>query len=96
VHGKKTLSDLFEMCGRDELKFLTNSGLWFGGLLGVIQMVLWMFWDNPWTLTVGGGIVGLATNWMALKCIFEPVQPTQVGPFVLQVCHHPLALITRR
>jgi uncharacterized membrane protein YheB (UPF0754 family) len=32
----------------------------------------------------GGGIVGLATNWLALKWIFEPVDPTKIGPFVLQ------------
>jgi uncharacterized membrane protein YheB (UPF0754 family) len=28
--------------------------------------------------------VGYLTNWIALKCIFEPVEPVQVGPFVLQ------------
>jgi hypothetical protein len=28
--------------------------------------------------------VGLATNWLALKWIFEPVNPTKVGPFILQ------------
>jgi hypothetical protein len=44
-----------------------------------------MFWDNPWTLTIGGAIVGYLTNWIALKCIFEPVEPVTVGPFVLQV-----------
>jgi uncharacterized membrane protein YheB (UPF0754 family) len=32
----------------------------------------------------GGGIVGLATNWLALKWIFEPVDPTKIGPFVFQ------------
>lgn len=33
---------------------------------------------------MGGLIVGLATNWLALKWIFEPVEPTRIGPFVLQ------------
>jgi len=32
----------------------------------------------------GGGIVGLATNWLALKWIFQPVDPFKLGPFVLQ------------
>jgi len=68
-----------------ELKFLTNSGLWFGAMLGVIQMVVWMFYDNPWTLTIGGMIVGLLTNWIALKCIFEPVDPYYLfGRFKIQ------------
>ena len=78
------LGTLFQKCGQKELDFLTNSGLWFGFFLGVIQMLVALFWDNPWTLSVGGGIVGLATNWLALKFIFEPVNPTKFGPFTLQ------------
>lgn len=35
-------------------------------------------------ISSGGGIVGLATNWLALKWIFEPVDPLKIGPFVLQ------------
>ena len=78
------LGKLFRKCGQKELDFLTNSGLWFGFMLGLIQMVVALFWDNPWSLSIGGGIVGLATNWLALKWIFEPVNPTKVGPFILQ------------
>jgi len=64
---------------------LTDSGLWFGFLLGLIQLSLALVWDNPWTLSFGGLIVGLATNWLALKWIFEPVNPTPiVGNLVLQ------------
>ena len=48
-------------------------------------MVVWLFYDNPWTLTIGGTIVGLLTNWLALKCIFEPVEPVYLfGRFKLQ------------
>lgn len=78
------LGTLFQKCGKKELEFLTNSGLWFGFLLGLIQMMVALFWENPWSLSIGGGIVGLATNWLALKWIFEPVNPTKVGPFILQ------------
>ena len=78
------LGALFQKCGEKELEFLTNSGLWFGFLLGLIQMAVALFWDNPWSLSIGGGIVGLATNWLALKWIFEPVNPTKFGPWILQ------------
>lgn len=81
---RNMLGQLFRRCGQNELDFLVNSGIWFGFLLGLIQMVVALFWDNPWSLSIGGGIVGLATNWLALKWIFEPVNPTRVGPFVLQ------------
>ena len=44
-------------------------------------MVVALFVENPWTLSIGGGIVGFATNWLALKWIFCPVNPTKFGPF---------------
>ena len=78
------LVELFQTCGRSELRFLTNSGLWVGFMLGLVQMVFWLLYQNPWTLTAGGALVGYLTNWIALKWIFEPVNPVQVGPFVLQ------------
>jgi len=81
---RSLLGELFKKCGQKELDFLTNSGLWFGFLLGLIQMAVTLFYDNPWTLSIGGMIVGLATNWLALKWIFEPVNPTKFGPFILQ------------
>ena len=81
---RSLLGQLFYRCGSKELQFLTDSGLWFGFLLGILQMIVALFWDNPWTLSIGGGIVGCATNWLALKWIFEPVNPTKFGPFTLQ------------
>ncbi|CAB9511376.1 expressed unknown protein [Seminavis robusta] len=84
LQDRSLLGELFKKCGQKELDFLTNSGLWFGFLLGLIQMAVALFFENPWTLSIGGLIVGLATNWLALKWIFEPVNPTRVGPFILQ------------
>lgn len=84
VLDRAKLGELFRNVGQKELDFLTNSGLWFGFLLGLIQMAVALVWDNPWSLSIGGGIVGLATNWLALKWIFEPVNPTKIGPFILQ------------
>ena len=47
-------------------------------------MLLWMLYPANWTLPVGGAVVGYITNWIALKWIFEPIEPTKIGPFVLQ------------
>jgi uncharacterized membrane protein YheB (UPF0754 family) len=58
LKDRSMLGQLFQRCGKAELDFLTNSGLWFGFLLGIVQMVVALFWDNPWTLSVGGAIVG--------------------------------------
>ena len=35
-------------------------------------------------MIIGGAIVGYVTNWIALKWIFEPLNPTKVGPFIFQ------------
>ncbi len=61
-----------------------DSGLVFGFILGILQLLVSLYLDNPWTLSVGGLIVGLATNWLALKWIFEPVNPLKIGPIVFQ------------
>jgi hypothetical protein len=84
LQDRTLLGILFRKCGQKELDFLTNSGLWFGFLLGLVQMVVALFWSSPWSNPIGGTIVGLATNWLALKWIFEPVEPTKFGPFILQ------------
>jgi uncharacterized membrane protein YheB (UPF0754 family) len=85
---KRVLVDLFRKVGSNELNFLVLSGAWVGISLGLVQMVLYMFCQQRWTLIAGGGIVGCLTNWIALKCIFEPVLPTPVSiagkVFVLQ------------
>ena len=78
------LSYLFQKVAKTELDFLVNSGLVFGFILGILQMIQWMLYPANWTLLAGGSVVGYITNWIALKWIFEPVYPTKVGPFVLQ------------
>mmetsp|Transcript_63307 Transcript_63307/g.119901 ORF Transcript_63307/g.119901 Transcript_63307/m.119901 type:complete len:571 (+) Transcript_63307:81-1793(+) len=81
---KTTLSNFFQSVGRKELKFLIDSGFGVGFLLGLVQMLFWMIFPKPWTFPLVGSIVGYITNWVALKWIFEPLNPTRIGPFVLQ------------
>ena len=81
---ERTLGSFFMKVGAKELKFLIDSGFGFGFLLGILQMFQWMLFPANWTLPVGGAVVGYITNWIALKWIFEPILPTQVGPFLLQ------------
>jgi len=84
VREKQLLIDLFQRCGKAELAFLVNSGFSFGCALGVVQMLIWLLYERAWTLAVGGAVVGYLTNWLALKLIFEPVEPTRFGPWVVQ------------
>ena len=61
-----------------ERAFLVESGTYFGFLLGIVQMLQWAVYPASWTLPVGGAVVGYITNWIALKYIFEPLEPTKV------------------
>merc|ERR1719162_864068 len=37
--------------------------------------MLWIFWSAGWMLPTFGLVVGCFSNWVALKMIFEPVEP---------------------
>ena len=83
--NKLLIVELFQKCGREELKFVVNTGLYGGMALGLLQMAVWLVWNPPWTLAAGGAFVGYATNWLALKIMFEPVDPVfSLGTFKFQ------------
>lgn len=84
VQEKKLLVELFQTCGKVELAFVVRSGLYLGFLLGLVQMGVWVCWDPWWSLAVGGAAVGYVTNFIAIKSIFEPVEPVKVGGWKLQ------------
>lgn len=81
---RELLNQIFLNVGRKEFQFIEVSGLYFGFLFGLVQMVVWYLFPQGWTLPVAGLIVGWATNWLALKMIFEPLQPKKFGPFRIQ------------
>ncbi|MBF0351993.1 MAG: DUF445 domain-containing protein [SAR324 cluster bacterium] len=81
VRDKQLLNEIFLRVGNKEFKFIEISGFYFGFAFGVIQMILWIFYKGSWQLPVCGLIVGYATNWLALKMIFEPAKPTTFGPY---------------
>ena len=61
-----------------------RSGFYFGFLFGLPTMILWYFFQNWWILPLGGLLVGYATNWIAIKIIFEPKRPVKFGPITIQ------------
>jgi len=78
VRDRKLVNELFWECGRNEFLFIARSGLIFGGLFGSIQAVIWHFTQPHWFLPVTGLLVGWATNWLALKMVFEPLEPKRI------------------
>jgi uncharacterized membrane protein YheB (UPF0754 family) len=68
--------ELFQTVGGPEFRFIELSGLYFGLLLGLIQMGIWFLFPIWWTLPIQGVIVGYLTNWIALEMIFRPFYET--------------------
>jgi uncharacterized membrane protein YheB (UPF0754 family) len=79
------VSRLFLEVGDRELRFIVNSGFLIGTALGTVSIPLFvLFGESWWVLPLCGTIVGYLTNWIALKIIFQPIQPRQIGPVELQ------------
>lgn len=83
---KRLLNYIFLKVGKDEFKFIERSGFYFGFLFGIVQMALSYFFAayNWLLLPLGGVVIGYLTNWLALRLIFEPVQPIRIGPITFQ------------
>ncbi len=88
VEDKRLMSLMFLQVGEAEFKFIERSGIWFGLLFGIIQMIVWMYYPADWVLPIAGFFVGYATNWVALKLIFQPRHPVKIGPFTLHGLFH--------
>ncbi|HEX3787660.1 MAG TPA: DUF445 domain-containing protein [Pseudonocardiaceae bacterium] len=75
VRDKALLNRLIRDIAKNELAFIASCGLYFGFLLGVVQMVLWAFTHSPLVMPLFGLGVGWLTDWLALKMIFLPREP---------------------
>jgi uncharacterized membrane protein YheB (UPF0754 family) len=84
VQNKTLLNQMFLTCGAAEFKFIKKSGLYFGFLFGLIQMIVWYFLPHWWVLPLFGVLVGYFTNLLALKLIFRPLNPIKIGKLSIQ------------
>jgi uncharacterized membrane protein YheB (UPF0754 family) len=78
TNNKQLLVDMFQRCGWKELEFIKVLGAYLGFFFGLIQMIIWVYYEAMWVLPVTGFLVGYLTNWLALKMIFEPVEPFHI------------------
>ena len=84
-NDKPLLNQIFQKVGEKEFAFIERSGFYFGFAFGIVQAVLFAVLGQPWwLLPLAGLIVGWATNWLALKMIFEPENPRKYGPWTVQ------------
>jgi uncharacterized membrane protein YheB (UPF0754 family) len=81
---KNLLNRIFLDVGQQEFSFIKLSGLYFGFSFGLVQMVVWYFFPSWYLLPIAGLLVGWATNWLALKLMFEPQEKKQYGGVTFQ------------
>lgn len=84
VREKGLLNRIFLETGRREFRFIGHSGAYFGFVFGLCQMGVWAIWQYWWLLPLFGLLVGWATNWLALKMIFNPKNPIRIGRWRIQ------------
>jgi uncharacterized membrane protein YheB (UPF0754 family) len=72
VRNKEQLNRLMQGMGGAAIKFIRRSGIYFGLLIGTIQMVAWGYFHNPWIMPAFGFFTGFASDWLALNLIFVP------------------------
>ncbi|HZP13920.1 MAG TPA: DUF445 domain-containing protein [Nevskiaceae bacterium] len=77
VRDKHILNRIFQEAGHKEFDFIAKSGIWFGFSIGLIQMTVWTFYKSAWVLPAFGLFIGWFTDWLALKMVFRPKQPTK-------------------
>ncbi len=77
-NDKALINQIFLGVGKNEFRFIELSGLYFGFLFGLVQMAVFFFYDPWWILPVFGLIVGFATNYLAIKLIFRPINPIKL------------------
>eukprot|EP00927_Polykrikos_kofoidii_P050614 TRINITY_DN44505_c0_g1_i1.p1 TRINITY_DN44505_c0_g1~~TRINITY_DN44505_c0_g1_i1.p1 ORF type:complete len:515 (-),score=79.22 TRINITY_DN44505_c0_g1_i1:71-1594(-) len=78
---KGLVNDIFLKVAGKEYAFIRQSGFYLGFIFGLGQMWLWTKFDRWWVLPIAGFVVGYLTNFVALKCIFNPIEPVYVCGF---------------
>ena len=77
MKDKALLNDIFKKVGKQEFRFFSNAGFYFGFGIGLVQMVCWLLFKQAWMLPAFGGFVGLFSDWIALQMMFRPQLPTK-------------------
>jgi uncharacterized membrane protein YheB (UPF0754 family) len=77
VRDKELLNRIFREAGVEEFAFIRRAGIWFGAAIGVVQAVTWAVFRLPVIMPLFGLVTGWFTDWLALKMIFNPKQPTR-------------------
>jgi uncharacterized membrane protein YheB (UPF0754 family) len=82
VKNKDKLNNLMRSLSSDAMVFVRRSGIYFGLAIGLLQMVAWAVFKNPWIMPAFGFAVGFISDYVALNMLFRPQQPKKYLGFI--------------
>lgn len=82
VRNKEKLVKLMRSVSDDAMAFVRRSGIVFGLGIGLVQMVAWALFKNPWIMPAFGFAVGFISDYIALNMLFRPVEPKKFLGFI--------------
>jgi uncharacterized membrane protein YheB (UPF0754 family) len=89
IRNKDKLNDLMRSLSTDAMVFVRRSGIYFGLGIGLVQMIAWAVFQNPWIMPAFGFGVGFISDYIALNMLFRPLKPTRyLGVFTFQGLLH--------
>ena len=74
------MNSIFLEMGGKELRFMKNSGFYFGIPAGLVLVGILHFYPYWWVLPIGGVAIGYIVNFIAVWAVFEPIEPKRIGP----------------
>ncbi|PWN02692.1 DUF445 domain-containing protein [Nocardioides silvaticus] len=89
IRNKDKLNDLMRSLSTDAMAFVRRSGIYFGLGIGLVQLVAWALFKNPWIMPAFGFGVGFISDYIALNMLFRPIRPRRYfGLFTFQGLLH--------
>lgn len=89
VRNKEKLVKLMRSVSTDAMAFVRRSGIYFGFMIGLVQMVAWALFQNPWIMPAFGFAVGFISDYIALNMLFRPIHPRKyLGFYTFQGLLH--------
>lgn len=75
VRNKDKLNALMRGLSGESMVFMRRAGIVFGLGIGLVQMVAWAVFHNPWIMPAFGFGVGFFSDYIALNMLFRPIRP---------------------
>ncbi len=75
---RKLMVRMFLKVGQKEINFIWHISALIGVFFGIIQMFVYVFVPQHWTVPFFAAIWGFLTNWIAIWMVFNPVYPHYV------------------